>query len=230
MRVLFFSMICFSVWMLWCGLKFVKGGVMCPNSCTDRSNISVKLQSDVLLPCSFNPTLLGSDKTADIAVVWSQRNTTSHNLLEILLKGEVRPWNNKGGCIKAFPELSESGNFSILLEKVQPYDVGLYSCELFNGTNCSIAYQEIQLGLAKFVFSWAIIITGASAGAVLLCFFIASVFYISKKRKHQPHPENTCRSSHDNPIYVSYTGHSKEAALESENPIYDTVWNRGSSM
>ncbi|XP_034156330.2 uncharacterized protein LOC113531045 isoform X4 [Pangasianodon hypophthalmus] len=146
MMVLHFSSICFSVWMLWRCLKFVKGGELCQNQCIDKSNISAELQSDVLLPCNFNPALLGSDKTADIAVVWRQRNTTIHNLVEITLQGVAKFWNYKGGRIKAFPKLSESGNFSILLQKVQPYDLSLYHCELFNGTNCSIAYQELQLG------------------------------------------------------------------------------------
>ncbi|KAB5522409.1 hypothetical protein PHYPO_G00159210 [Pangasianodon hypophthalmus] len=232
MMVLHFSSICFSVWMLWRCLKFVKGGELCQNQCIDKSNISAELQSDVLLLCNFNPALLGSDKTADIAVVWSQRNTTIHNLVEITLQGVAKFWNYKGGRIKAFPKLSESGNFSILLQKVQPYDLSLYHCELFNGTNCSIAYQELQLGLAT-VFLQAIIITGASAGAVFLCLVIVCVFYICKKRKHLLHPESDRGCPYDNPIYVSYTvelSHGGDAAPESENPIYDTAWNRGGSM
>ncbi|XP_060768417.1 uncharacterized protein LOC132875565 [Neoarius graeffei] len=170
------------VWLSICRISYMSGGVMCPSSYTDQGNISVKLQSDVLLPCSFNPTLLGSDKTADIAVVWSQRNTTSHNLLEILLKGELRPWNNKGGRIKAFPELSESGNFSILLEKVQLYDRGLYSCELFNGTSCRIAYQEIQLiQTAENILlkNWPFIVGGGAVALILLVVLICCI-----KRAH----------------------------------------------
>ncbi|XP_053341800.1 uncharacterized protein LOC128512511 isoform X3 [Clarias gariepinus] len=167
--------ICFSLWILWCCLLFVQGAEWCQNRCINRSNISTELQSDVLLPCNFSPTLLGSDKSADIAVVWSQINTTTHNLVEISLQGI----------------------------KVQLYDVSLYQCELFNGTGCIIAYQEIQLGLATF-FHRTEIIAGASAGAVFLCLFIACVF-IGTKRKCRLHPESTHDCPYDNPIYASYT-------------------------
>ncbi|KAI5089228.1 hypothetical protein C0J45_20636 [Silurus meridionalis] len=125
---------------------YVQGEILCNSELLIHSNITAELQSDVLLPCNLHPTLLGSDKTADIAVVWTQRNTTTHSLLEISLQGDVRFWDHKGGRIKTFPKLSESGNFSILLQKVQLYDLSLYRCELFNGFNCSLAYQEIQLG------------------------------------------------------------------------------------
>ncbi|XP_060768353.1 uncharacterized protein LOC132875533 isoform X2 [Neoarius graeffei] len=173
-----------AVWILLI-LPTFSGESLCKNEYLTHINISTELQSDVLLPCSFNPTLLGSDKTADISVVWSQKNTTSHNLLEILLKGELRPWNNKGRRIKAFPELSESGNFSILLEKVQPYDVGLYSCELFNGTSCSIAYQEIQLSLMihrSSLLLWSIV--GALAGGIVLLAVLTAYLLHAKRRKN----------------------------------------------
>ncbi|MCJ8748541.1 hypothetical protein PDJAM_G00165950 [Pangasius djambal] len=137
-------------WILWlsiCHISYMSAENLCTSELLISINISAELQSDVLLPCNFNPTLLGSDKTADIAVVWSQRNTTTYNLVEITLQGEVKFWDYKGGRIKSFPKLSESGNFSILLQKVQPYDLSLYHCELFNGTNCRIAYQELQLQL-----------------------------------------------------------------------------------
>ncbi|XP_060769406.1 uncharacterized protein LOC132876136 [Neoarius graeffei] len=207
----------FGVWMVywWC-LAFGNGESLCKNEYLIHINISTELQSDVLLPCSFNSTLLGSDKTADIAVVWSQRNTTSYNLLEILLKGELHPWNNKGGRIRMFPELSESGNFSILLEKVQPYDVGLYSCELFNGTRCRIAYQEIQLGLMihrSSLLLWSIV--GAFAGGiVLLAVFITYLLRAkllddatSPKGKQQPQPDSSCENRYTE---VMFTLHSPE--------------------
>ncbi|KAI5615607.1 hypothetical protein C0J50_0288 [Silurus asotus] len=144
-----FKLTCFGVWMVyWCCLVFGHGENLCSSELLIHSNITAALQSDVLLTCNFHPTLLGSDKTADIAVVWTQRNTTTHILLEISLLGDVRSWDHKGGRIKTFPKLSESGNFSILLQKVQLYDLSLYHCELFNGFNCSIAFQEIQLGFA----------------------------------------------------------------------------------
>ncbi|KAL6463863.1 hypothetical protein MHYP_G00282540 [Metynnis hypsauchen] len=108
-------------------------------------NVTTDLESDVLLPCNFKATLLGSNKTADIAAVWSQTTIPADNLVEIKLQGEVSFWNNRDKRIKTFPKLSESGNFSILLRNVQQSDLGLYRCELHEGINCMIAYQEVQL-------------------------------------------------------------------------------------
>ncbi|KAF4072996.1 hypothetical protein AMELA_G00253730 [Ameiurus melas] len=232
MMVLHFNTIWFSVWMLWCCLMFIKGDELCKSYFINRSNISIKLQSDVLLPCNFDPTLLGSDKTADIAVVWSTKNSTIIHLVEIPLQGNVKFWDSKGGRIKTFPNLSESGNFSILLQKVQPYDLGLYCCELFNGTGCRIAHQELHLDSSTgpaTVFHQVIIITGASTGVVLLCLFITSLIYIGNRRKRRLYSESTLDCSHDNPDYVNYS-HGRDETLVSENPIYETVWNRGGSM
>ncbi|KAI4891795.1 hypothetical protein NFI96_014802, partial [Prochilodus magdalenae] len=124
----------------------VKAESKCRSELTSSINVTTELQSDVLLPCIFEPTLLGSDRTADVAAVWSQMHATVDNLVEINLQGGEKFWNNRGGRIKAFPKLSESGNFSILLRNVQRSDLGLYRCELHEGINCSIAYQELHLG------------------------------------------------------------------------------------
>ncbi|KAF4072997.1 hypothetical protein AMELA_G00253740 [Ameiurus melas] len=193
MMVLHFNTIWFSVWMLWCCLMFIKGDELCKSYFINRSNISIKLQSDVLLPCNFDPTLLGSDKTADIAVVWSTKNSTIIHLVEITLQGNVNFWDSKGGRIKTFPNLSESGNFSILLQKVQLYDLGFYCCELFNGIGCRIAYQELHLGLTTVSQPQPqkSIIAGASVVALLLCLFITCVCSKSKERKHQLEPESS---------------------------------------
>ncbi|XP_060719597.1 uncharacterized protein LOC132841315 isoform X4 [Tachysurus vachellii] len=226
MMVLHFDTIFFSVWMLHGCWMFVKGELLCKRELLKRCNVSAELQSDVLLPCNFDPVLLGSNKTADVAVVWKQINTTTHGLLEISQHGVERFWNNRNGRVKHFPKLSASGNFSILLKKVQSYDLGLYSCELHHGTNCSIGYQEIQLGqdLAS-AFHQANIITAATTGAVVLCIIIISVCYVITKRKPQPHPEN--HDNWSNPIYVSYhktaqPSHGSDADVQ-ENPIYETV-------
>ncbi|XP_047007807.1 uncharacterized protein LOC124625946 isoform X2 [Ictalurus punctatus] len=223
-----FKMSCFGLWMVyWCCLALGNGESLCKSELLLSSNISTELQSDVLLPCIFNPTLLGSDKTADISVVWTQRNTTIHNLVEITLQGDVLFWESKRGRIKTFAKLSESGNFSILLQKVQPYDLGLYRCELFNGTGCRTAYQELQLDTSTDpVFHQAIIITGASTGAVLLCLFIASVIYIGNRPqldvtgRHRLHPESTRGCSHDNPDYVSYSHGRDGKYLHSRHVLF----------
>ncbi|KAF7688608.1 hypothetical protein HF521_013415 [Silurus meridionalis] len=188
-----FTLRCFVVLMVyWCWLVFGNGENLCHSELLIHSNITAELQSDVLLPCNFHPTLLGSDKTADIAVVWTQRNTTTHSLLEISLQGDVRFWDYKGGRIKTFPKLSESGNFSILLQKVQLYDLSLYHCELFNGFNCTVAYQEIQLGLTTFFQPHESFIVAAAIAAVLLCLSITCLCGTSDKRNQQP------ESSHEN--------------------------------
>ncbi|XP_053474480.1 uncharacterized protein LOC128603804 isoform X2 [Ictalurus furcatus] len=207
-----FKMRCFGLWMVyWCCLALGNGESLCKSELLLSSNISTELQSDVLLPCNFNPTLLGSDKTADIAVAWSPRNTTIHHLAEITLQGEVMFWDSKGGRIKTFPKLSESGNFSILLQKVQPYDLGLYHCELFNGTGCRIAYQEVHLlGLTTVSQPQKSIITGASVVPVLLCLFIVCVCRKRNKRKYQLEPESSHEHCYTEVMYTLHSTNSHE--------------------
>ncbi|KAG7314755.1 hypothetical protein KOW79_022058 [Hemibagrus wyckioides] len=192
----------FRVWTLYCCcLVFGNGEHLCKDKLLKRSNVSTELQSDVLLPCDFDPALLGSDKTADIAVQWRQINTTSHGLLEISLQGEAMFWNSKERRIKHFPKLSESGNFSVLLQKVQPYDLSLYTCELFNGTR-SIGCQEIELvslPLKSISIAGAV---AAIAGAVLLFLVLICFWGISNKRKPQPQPESRRESCYTEVMYT----------------------------
>ncbi|XP_036436931.1 uncharacterized protein LOC118815107 [Colossoma macropomum] len=219
--VLLFELRFYCLWMLWwCCL--VKGSRGCQMQHVGRSNITTELQSDVLLPCNFKPTLLGSNKTADIAAVW--RNITADNLVEISLQGEVGFWNNRGGRIKTFPKLSESGNFSILLRNVQQSDLGLYRCELHEGINCSIAYQEVQLGLAAVSEYQKAIIAGTSGGAVVLLLFTACVCYTASKRRHHMRQEGVQEGTRENPIYDSANYKMKDSQNTNEghcdNPIY----------
>ncbi|XP_026778168.3 uncharacterized protein LOC113531562 isoform X2 [Pangasianodon hypophthalmus] len=218
---------------------------LCKSELLISINISAELQSDVLLPCNFNPNLLGSNKTADIAVVWSQRNTTIHNLVEITLQGVAKFWNYKGGRIKTFPKLSESGNFSILLQKVQPYDLSLYHCELFNGSNCRIAYQELQLQLSHENYQSSLLlwsITGALAGGIVLLAVFTTYLLHAKRRQNiiviETDYENVVgatadsdKGSRQNIIvietdYENVVGakeHSDKGSKSIENPIYETV-------
>ncbi|KAK3526867.1 hypothetical protein QTP86_000727 [Hemibagrus guttatus] len=217
---------------------------LCKKELLKRANVSTEIQSDVLLPCNFDPALLGSNKTADIAVVWTQINTTRHGLLEISLRGEARPWNNKDGRIKHFPKLSESGNFSILLQKVQPYDRSLYTCELFNGTSCSIGYQEVELQSnqqsEKQQLIW--IIAGVLAGAIVLLAVVTTCLLCAKRQRHiviaETYYENTVspvpqsdsgNQSIENPIYdtscqteAKYSAREEEG-ISSDTPVYATV-------
>ncbi|XP_053533056.1 uncharacterized protein LOC124626465 [Ictalurus punctatus] len=200
-------------------LPTFSGESLCKSELLLSSNISTELQSDVLLPCNFNPTLLGSDKTADIAVVWSQRNTTIHNLVEITLQGNVMFWDTKGGRIKTFAKLSESGNFSILLQKVQPYDLGLYLCELFNGTGCRIAYQELQLDSIQqsqenYQLMWSTV--GALSGGIVLLAVFTTCLLHAKRR------QNITVIEADYENVVGATAHSDRGSESRENPIYVT--------
>ncbi|XP_047665551.1 uncharacterized protein LOC113634182 isoform X2 [Tachysurus fulvidraco] len=201
----------FVLWMVYCCLVFgnVTGELLCKGELLKRTNVSAELQSDVLLPCNFDPVLLRSDKTADVVVVWRQINTTKHGLLEISHHGRETFWNYRDGRVKHFPKLSASGNFSILLKKVQPYELGLYTCELYHGFNCTIGYQEIQLGQVSLLkTSIDIIAAGAvAAAAALLCLFLICSCEISNKRKQQsqPQPEGRCESCHTQVIYTLQT-------------------------
>ncbi|KAI4891802.1 hypothetical protein NFI96_014804, partial [Prochilodus magdalenae] len=135
--------------------------------------VTTELQSDVLLPCIFEPTLLGSDMTADVAAVWSRRDGTVDNLLEIKLQGVVMFWNIKSVQVKTFPKLSESGNFSILLRNVQRSDLGLYRCELYEGLTCLIAYRELHLSKSKTQWPQS---GGNRCEMALICFWFFTVW------------------------------------------------------
>ncbi|KAF5903166.1 uncharacterized protein DAT39_007124, partial [Clarias magur] len=145
---------------------------LCKNELVSHIDVSTELQSDVLLPCNFNLIPLGSDKSVDMAVVWSERSAAVETVTEITLEGELRLRTNKCGRIKLFPKLWESGNFSIVLQMVQPYDLNLYHCELVNGANCRIAYHQLQLGPSDLVVqSQKSIIPAVLGGVILLCLF-----------------------------------------------------------
>ncbi|KAG9281682.1 hypothetical protein AMEX_G233 [Astyanax mexicanus] len=182
---------CFMFLTVWIHLVVacVRAETSCRNELIRSINITAELQPDVLLPCNFNSSLLGSNLTADIAAVWSYINITEDNLLEISLQGVVMFWNNRGGRINPFPKLSTSGNFSILLHKVNKSDLGLYRCELFNGTNCRIAYQEIYLsktsaGHTAAVGLSTVLITAAAAlgGGIVLISLLIITWFCSKRK------------------------------------------------
>ncbi|KAL6463874.1 hypothetical protein MHYP_G00282650 [Metynnis hypsauchen] len=221
--LLLFELRFFGLWTLWWCCLFT-GSRGCQMQYVGIINITTDLQSDVLLPCNFKSTLLRSNKTADIAAVWSQTTIPADNLLEIKLQGEVTFWNNRDKRIKPFPKLSESGNFSILLRNVQQSDLGLYRCELHEGINCSIAYQEVQLGLAAVSEYQKTIIAGASGGAAVLLLFTACVCYIARKRRVCMRQDGVQEGTRENPIYDSANCKLKDSQNTDEgqcdNPIY----------
>ncbi|XP_066509119.1 sodium channel subunit beta-2-like [Hoplias malabaricus] len=182
-------------------------------------NVTTALQSDVLLPCNFSPGLIGLNTTADIAAVWSHRNMTVNNLVEITLQGQTMYWKNYNRQIKTFSSVSASGNFSILLRNVTQSDEGLYQCDLFNGTGCRIAYQEMHLRFddspADGFLTW-LVTAGALGGGVVLLVFLITI-YICAKRSTNSSNESVSRE-----LYPPEVPHDAvEYTLE--NPIYDAA-------
>ncbi|XP_036436924.1 uncharacterized protein LOC118815098 [Colossoma macropomum] len=171
---------------------------LCRSKPLARINIATKLQSDVLLPCYFKPATLGSDKTADIAAVWSHSNITTDNLLEIKLQGKVR-----NGNIRPFPESSESGNFSILLHKVQQSDLGLYRCELFRGNSCTLAYQDVYVSTDSSMKYWHFLL----GAAVALCLLLVSLCCMQRRRR------DTADALYTNTYFHESKRDSKEEAI-----------------
>ncbi|KAL6463862.1 hypothetical protein MHYP_G00282530 [Metynnis hypsauchen] len=221
--LLLFELRFFGLWTLWC-CCLVTGSRGCQMQYVGRSSVTTDLQSDVLLPCNFEATLLGSNKTADIAAVWSQTTIPADNLVEIKLQGEVSFWNNRDKRIKTFHKLSESGNFSILLRNVQQSDLGLYRCELHEGINCMIAYQEVQLVLHAVSEYRNTIIAGASGGAALVLLFTACVCYIRTKRKHRLRQDRVKAFTLANPMYDSVRHTKKDGQNRYEGPHLTTVY------
>ncbi|XP_017570336.2 uncharacterized protein LOC108437635 [Pygocentrus nattereri] len=204
--VLLFELRFFGLWTLWwCCLVTGSGGCQMPY--VGGINLTTDLQSDVLLPCNFEAILLRSNQTSDIVAVWSHRTIPAHNLVEFRPQGVIVFWKNRGGRIKTFTKLSESGNFSILLRNVQQSDLGLYRCELHEGINCSIVYQEVQLGVAAVSEYQESIIAEASGGAVLVLLLTACVCYIGTKRRLHMRKKDVWGQALDYSVYttVSYT-------------------------
>ncbi|KAL6463878.1 hypothetical protein MHYP_G00282690 [Metynnis hypsauchen] len=215
----------FTVWMLPLLPCFTVES-KCKNKLISSINVTTELQSDVLLPCNFEATLLGSDQTADIAAVWIQMTIPADSLVEIKLQGEVSFWNNRDRRIKPFPKLSKSGNFSILLHNVQQSDLGLYRCGLHEGINCSIAYQEVQLEPTKAVsrgfLSLPITAGALGGGIILLGLLIISYFCVKCNRDSTD--KTVCKNTLNNPIYATILQQEQSSrAREEEGMSTDTV-------
>ncbi|XP_017558376.2 uncharacterized protein LOC108430416 isoform X1 [Pygocentrus nattereri] len=218
----------FTVWMLPL-LPCFTAESKCKNKRISSINVTTDLQSDVLLPCNFEVSLLGSSQTADIAAVWSHRTIPADNLVEISLQAGVMTWNTRDKRIKAFHKLSESGNFSILLRNVQQSDLGLYRCELHEGINCSIAYQEINLmipestkALSGGFLSLPITAGALGGGIILLGLLIISYFCV--KRSKNSTDKTVCKNTLNNPIYDAVLQQEQSSrAREEEGMSTDAV-------
>ncbi|KAL1274854.1 hypothetical protein QQF64_027668 [Cirrhinus molitorella] len=134
-----------AVWMLCCCLVYGRGHSLCnAGKLLTRINLTTHLQSEILLPCLFEPALFGSHLTTNSAAEWTQINETTDYILEIIVNVQIRFWNSRHNRIEAFRDAAASGNFSILIKDVQLSDLGLYRCQLFRD-NCSLGYKEIQI-------------------------------------------------------------------------------------
>ncbi|XP_051965095.1 uncharacterized protein si:dkey-65b12.12 [Xyrauchen texanus] len=171
------------VWLLLCCCH-VRGHGVCQSYLVTRTNLTTELQSEILLPCYFEPAFSGSILT--VSVVWTHINTPDDSIVEIKVSGEVLFWNQRGKRIKAFPNLSGSGNFSILIRDVQRSDLGLYRCEVYRESNCSLGFKHTHLSLTAFKLSllnnWQLMLA-AGGGVLLLCVFTACCYYTRTKKK-----------------------------------------------
>lgn len=125
-------------------VTFLTGYAACTRNFTERINSNTKLQSEILLPCYFDSAFIKSNQNKETSVVWSHINTTIVFIVEIKVNGDLAFWDSRKGRIEAFPYVSGSGNFSILIHNVQVSDLGPYRCEIFRETNCSLLYKEIS--------------------------------------------------------------------------------------
>ncbi|XP_073807358.1 uncharacterized protein si:dkey-65b12.12 isoform X2 [Danio rerio] len=181
--------LCFSAGVMMiccCCLIHVRGNGVCKRNLITRINVTTELESNVLLPCLFDLDLFRSKLITNSSAVWSQISTTVQHIVEIKVNGESSFWDNRRGRIKAFSSQSGSGNFSILINKVQSSDLGLYQCELFREFNCSLAYTEISLALVEFLFldNWRLVVAAATGGGFLLLSLVSlSVYFAWIKRQ-----------------------------------------------
>ncbi|KAG7483751.1 hypothetical protein MATL_G00041740 [Megalops atlanticus] len=172
-----------TLWMiLCCDVMSVIGQSQCRSSHLQTTNVTAALDSDALLPCDFNENLLQEARSGDVAVVWT--HGTMINLVEIKLSGQPSYWDHRGGRVRTFPKMP--GNFSLLISRVQESDLGRYRCELFDGSNCSIAYEVVELRQLKLISvetlwlvdNWYFV---AAGGAIIVSLFITGACCVQYK-------------------------------------------------
>ncbi|XP_048044247.1 uncharacterized protein LOC125267036 isoform X2 [Megalobrama amblycephala] len=218
-------------------VKFIYGLNVCRGDLITNVSLSTELQSEVLLPCSFESDLLKPNRTNESCVVWTHLNT--QDFVEISLDGEAKFWNNRRGRIETFPKLPESEllDFSIRIRNVQQSDLGVYHCKLFRETNCFLAYKIIDLHKVDSL-TWLIPAGSAGGAVVLLVLLIIACKFFKCKEKNSREPvyENTSnhRAKFTNegsqekksrePAYENTSNHrskfTNEGRISHSNPIY----------
>ncbi|XP_067264343.1 uncharacterized protein [Chanodichthys erythropterus] len=193
-------------------VKLIYGLNVCRGDLITNVSLSTELQSEVLLPCTFESDLLKPNRTNESCVVWTHLNT---EFVEISLDGEAKFWNYRHGRIETFPKLPES-DFSIRIRNVQQSDLGVYHCKLFRETNCFLAYKIIDLHKVDSL-TWLIPAGGAVVLLVLL--IIACKFFkCQEKKSSEPVYENT--SNHR----AKFTNEGSQEKKSSE-PAYENSSN-----
>ncbi|KAK9974492.1 hypothetical protein ABG768_022583 [Culter alburnus] len=209
--------------------SFHTGHNVCQQKLISRVSLSTELQSEILLPCLFEAALFGSDLTTSSSAIWTQITTTVDYIVDIKVNVPESFWNNRNGRIQAFRDRSGSGNFSILISNVQRSDLGLYRCELFRESNCSLGYREISLSLVEFSqLNWQLIVAGG--GFLLLCLITVCVYYTWTKRQTVnatiEHGSRNCHDSYgetvDEITYASVT-HKPHNCHDSKGETGDEI-------
>ncbi|KAL1274856.1 hypothetical protein QQF64_027670 [Cirrhinus molitorella] len=210
-------------------VQFIHGLNVCQGVLISNVNVSTELQSDVLLPCSFESDLLNSKLTNDTCVVWTHLNSTNREIVEIPLDGEAKFWSSRRGRIKTFPKLPESELlcFSIQIRNVQQSDLGVYHCNLFSETSCLLTYKRIQLhnlnseaaGVSVNSLTWPIT-AGAAGGAAMLVVLLVLVLVACKFFKCQAN--NICEPVYENTSQMHRAKFTSEYKMSVINPVYSS--------
>ncbi|XP_076138208.1 uncharacterized protein LOC143121628 isoform X3 [Alosa pseudoharengus] len=112
---------------------------LCNGECGNMTVVTGLLDSTVMLPCSFD------NSTID-PVLWSKKDKDS--IIRISGLNRVDFLNNKMGRVIVFPNLSQRGNFSLRIDRLQAPDVGVYCCE--RGNQCrEVEVKQGQRNTAK---------------------------------------------------------------------------------
>ncbi|KAL7831660.1 hypothetical protein AOLI_G00292080 [Acnodon oligacanthus] len=110
---------CFIRLLTFFGVVASSNGLKCGETCKSTT-VRITLGSSVSLPCLLQKTNQTDEAT------WSQNSS----LLSIRPEGNITFEDPRGGRVVVFPYLFNTGNFSILIHKLQASDVGTYCCRL----------------------------------------------------------------------------------------------------